>query len=284
MKHLYIKISVILSAIVLLAFAPDTFLLPESFYLHKGDQLNLHVLTGTNFVKEGESRYSTAKTVTFNLYEGSKKTDLTKIAKDSAAPVISYPLNNNGLGMVEMHNKAEITDIPRDQFVTYLSEQGYDNLAEKLKNSNSLYFTEKSTRYLKTLFTVDNPSGNIYEKVLNNDFEITLKQNPYKKNYGEDITALINYKGKPLKNSPAYLYIKTASGNVYPQKFDTDAQGLIYITLSRDGIYMIRCVHIEESTGKDADYETNSTSFTFAFSNQNEMPNTYKEFGFGNKH
>ena len=284
MKHAYLKISIVLSAIVLLAFAPDTFLLPESFYLHKGDKLDLHVLTGTNFVKEGENKYSSVNTVKFNIYEGSKKTDLTKIAKDSAAPVISYPLNNNGLGMIEMNNKAEVNDIPRDQFVTYLTEQGFDNLADKLKNSNSLYFTEKSTRYLKTLFTVDNPSGNIYEKVMNNDFEITLKQNPYKKSYGEDITALINYKGKPLKNSPVYLYIKTASGNVYPQKFDTDAAGLIYFTLSRDGIYMIRCVHIEESTSKDADYETTSTSFTFAFSNQNEMPNNYNEFCFGNKH
>ncbi|MFA6087171.1 DUF4198 domain-containing protein [Mucilaginibacter sp.] len=284
MKHAYLKISIVLSAIVLLAFAPDTFLLPESFYLHKGDKLSLHVLTGTNFAKEGENKYSSVNTVKFNIYEGSKKTDLTKIAKDSAAPVISYPLNNNGLGMIEMNSKAEVNDVPRDQFVTYLGEQGFDNLADKLKNSNSLYFTEKTTRYLKTLFTVDNPGGNIYEKVMNNDFEITLKQNPYKKSYGEDITALINYKGKPLKNSPAYLYIKTASGNVYPQKFDTDAAGLIYFTLSRDGIYMIRCVHIEESTSKDADYETTSTSFTFAFSNQNEMPNTYKEFGFGNKH
>lgn len=273
-----------LAVTALLAFAPDTFLLPEGFYLHKGDQLNLHLLTGSSFVKEGESGYSSSKTLKFNLYEGSKKTDLIKVAKDSAAPILNYSLSNSGLYMVEMNTKAETNDIPRDQFLTYLSEQGFDNLADKLKNSNSLYFTEKSTRFLKTLFTVDNAGGNIYEKVLNNNLEIVLKQNPYKKNYGEDIIALINYKGKPLKNSTAYLYIKTASGNVYPQKLETDPSGLIYFTLSREGIYMIRCVHIEESTGKDADYETNSTTFTFAFSNSNDLPNTYKEFGFGNKH
>ena len=284
MKHFHFKIFIVFSAAGLLAFAPDAFLLPDSFYLHKGEQLNLHVLTGSNFVKEGENKYSSAKTVNFNLYEGSKKTDLTKTAKDSTAPVVSYPLNNTGLGLIELNSKAEITDIPRDQFLTYLTEQGFDNLADKLKNSNSLYFTEKQTRYLKTLYTVDNPSGNVYEKVLNNDFEIILKQNPYKKNYGEDVTALINYKGKPLKNATEYIYIKTASGNVYPQKMDTDAAGQLYLTLSRDGIYMLRCVHIQESATKDADYETLSTTFTFAFSNRNDMPNTYKEFGFGDKH
>lgn len=284
MKHLHVKIFALVSLAALFAFAVDPFLLPESFYLHKGEKLNLHALVGTNFAREGEIKYSAAKTVKFNIYEGSKKTDLTKMAKDSAAPIISYPLMNNGLALVELNSKAESNDIPRDQFITYLTEQGFETLADKLKNSNSLYYTEKTTSYLKTLFTVDNPSGNIYEKPMGNDFEIILKQNPYKKSYGEDISALINYKGKPLKNSTAYLYIKTSSGNVYPQKLDTDASGLIYFTLSRDGIYMIRCVHIEEASGKDADYETTSTSFTFAFSNQIEMPNTYKEFGFGDKH
>ncbi|MBD1393673.1 DUF4198 domain-containing protein [Mucilaginibacter glaciei] len=273
-----------LSVIALLAFAPDTFLLPENFYLHKGDKLDLHVISGTNFAKEGENKYSVANTIKFNIYEGSKKTDLTATAKDNALPVVSYPLNNAGLALVEMNSKPESNDIPRDQFVTYLTEQGFETLADKIKNSNSLYYTEKSTRYLKTLFTVDNAGGNVYEKVLGTDFEIILKQNPYKKSYGEDITALINYKGKPLKNSPAYLYIKTVSGNVYPQKLDTDAAGQIYFTLSREGIYMIRCVNIQESTNKDADYETITTNFTFAFSNQSDLPNTYKEFGFGDKH
>ncbi|WP_374948930.1 DUF4198 domain-containing protein [Mucilaginibacter sp.] len=284
MKHNVAKIFLMISAVALFAFAPDTFLLPESFYLHKGEKLNLHLLTGTNFAKEGEAGYSAAKTIKFNIYEGSKKTDLTKTARENDSPLATYPLNSSGLALVELNTKAESNDVPRDQFITYLTDQGFETLADKLKNSNSLYFTEKSTRYLKTLFTVDNPGGSIYEKLMGNDFEIMLKQNPYKKNYGEDITAVINYKGKPLKNSAAYLYIKTASGNVYPQKLDTDASGQIYFTLSRDGIYMIRCVHIEESTTKDADYETTSTSFTFAFSNRNEMPNTYKEFGFGDKH
>jgi uncharacterized GH25 family protein len=283
MKHLFVKSLILLSIIGLTAFSADHFLLPESFFLHKGDQLNVHLLMGENFNRDGEYKYSAARTTKFNLYEGSKKTDLTKVAKDSAAPVLSYKLVNSGLALVEMNTKGEFNSTPRDEFLTYLTDQGFDTLSQKLVNTAKLNFTEKQNHFLKTLFTVDNPGGNVYEKDLGSEFEIILKQNPFKKNYGDDMSALVNFKGKPMKNCAVTLYVKTGSGNVHPQKLSTDATGLIYFTLTRDGIYLLRAVNIQP-TDKDADYETWNTSYTFAFSNRNDMPNTYKEFGFGDKH
>jgi hypothetical protein len=47
---------------------------------------------------------------------------------------------------------------------------------------------------------------------------------------------------------------------------------------------MISCVHIEASKTNDADFETWFATYSFAFSNRDELPNTYKEFGFGDKH
>jgi uncharacterized GH25 family protein len=284
MKRFYSKLSLMLAVIGLMSFAPDHFLLPESFYLHKGDKLNVHLITGDNFTQEGESKYNNAQTAKFTLYEGSKKTDLTKVVKEGALPVLNYNLVNSGLTLVEMNSKVVLNVVPRDEFLTYLTDQGFDNLSEKLKNTTKLNFTEKYSGYLKTLFTVDNPGGNIYEKTLSNDLEIILKQNPFKRNYGDDITAQVNFKGKPLKDCNVMVYIKTEAGNVHPQKMITDATGNIYLTLSRDGIYLLRAVNIAPSAGNDADYETWSTTYTFAFSNRNDMPNTYKEFGFGDKH
>jgi uncharacterized GH25 family protein len=284
MKYLYAIFFCLFVIIGLTAFAPDTFLLPESFYLHKGDQLKVHLLTGENMIKEGEDRYNSKKTAKFSIYEGSKLTDLLKVAKDSAAPVLSYALNSGGMVMVEMNTKDEIVELPHEDFVAYLTKQGYDNLAEKIKDDSRLNLVEKYRYYLKTLINVDNGGGNAYSKVLGNDLEIILKQNPYKKSYGDDITAVVYFMGKPLKNSNVLLYIKTASGNVHPQLLTTDAAGQLYFSPSRDGIYMIRCVHIEPSKTNDADFETWFATYSFAFSNQDELPNTYKEFGFGDKH
>jgi uncharacterized GH25 family protein len=283
MKNFCVKLFVIFAIIGFVAFTPDYYLLPGNFYLHKGVKLNVHLLAGDNIVKGDESGYNSSQTTVFNLYEGSKKTDLTKITKDSAAPVVNYNMINKGLALVEMSTN-ELIDVPREDFLTYLTEQGYDDIAEPLKNSNKLNYTEKYKRFLKTLVTVDDPSGNLYEKLLNNDLEIVLKQNPYKQSYGGDITALVNFKGKPLVAAPLYLYIKTESGNIYPQKLSTDNLGKVYFNLSRDGIYLLRVARIQPSTDKAADFETWCATYTFAFTNSNDEPNTYKEFGFGDKH
>lgn len=284
MKHLYVIFFFLVAIIGLSAFAPDSFLLPESFYLHKGDQLSVHLLNGENMTQEGEDRFNSKRTTKFNIYEGNKVTDLLKVTKDSAAPVLKYTVNSGNMVMVEMNTKDESVELPHEDFVTYLTKQGYTDLAEKIKDDTRLNLVEKYRYYLKTLVNVGEGSGNIYSKLLGDDLEIILKQNPYKKSYGDDITAAVYFLGKPLKNSNVLLYVKTASGNVHPQLLSTDATGQIYFSPSRDGIYMIRCVHIEPSKTNDADFETWFATYSFAFSNRDELPNTYKEFGFGDKH
>ncbi|MBK0380283.1 DUF4198 domain-containing protein [Mucilaginibacter segetis] len=284
MKHFYVILSIMFILFGLSSFAPDHFLMPQSFYLHKGDKLDLHLLTGDNFNKDGEVKYNSLNTASFILYEGSKGTDLTTMVKDSAAPVLNYTMDNSGLALIAMNTKPEINDVPREEFLSYLKDQGYEDLADKAQSGNKLNFAEKTHYYLKTLVSVDDNGGKVYDKELKSDFEIILKQNPYKKNYGDDVTVLIKYKGEPLKRANAYIYVKTESGNVYPHKLGTDDSGQIYFTLTRDAIYMIRCVHIEPLKNGDADFETWSATYTFAFSNQSIMPNTYREFGFGDKH
>jgi uncharacterized GH25 family protein len=284
MKHLYVILFFLVSAIGLSAFAPDSFLLPENFYLHKGDQLSVHLLNGENLTQEGEDRFNSKRTTKFNIYEGNKVTDLLKVTKDSAAPVLKYTVNTGNMVMVEMNTKDETVELPHEDFVSYLTKQGYTDLADKIKDDTRLNLVEKYRYYLKTLVNVGEGGGSIYSKLMGDDLEIILKQNPYKKSYGDDITAVVYFLGKPLKNGNVLLYVKTASGNVHPQLLSTDATGQIYFSPSRDGIYMLRCVHIEPSKTNDADYETWFATYSFAFSNRDELPNTYKEFGFGNKH
>jgi uncharacterized GH25 family protein len=282
MKHLYVRAVIMFAFFGLVSFIPDHFLMPENFFLHKGDKFNLHLLSGENLVKDREVPYTVKQTSKFAIYEGKKKTDLISVVKNDALPLLNYPMENSGLALVQM-NTNELNDIPREDFLPYLTEQGYDDIADKLKNSNALNFTEKYNRFLKTLIRVDNESGNEYGKVLGDDFEILLKKNPYKLNYGDDLTASILFKGKPY-TGPVILYIKTQSGNVYPQKLASDASGQVYFNMSREGIYLIRATKFEESKGKDADYESWVASYTFSFTNHDDEPNTYKEFGFGDKH
>jgi uncharacterized GH25 family protein len=249
------------------AYAQSYYLMPEKFYLQKGDKLNVHLITSEDFTKQTEVKYQVAKTGSFFLYEGKKKIDLepTAIATDSVAPVISYTTNEEGLVMVSMTTTPSASEMSRAKFLRTLDENDPDNIADKVKNGNQLYYK-------------------VFDKPLNQDYEIVLKENPYKFNYGDDVTAVVLFKGKPLVAAPVTLIVKTVDGNVFPQKLSSDATGLIYFKLSREGIYALSTSHAEQSKDKTADFESWRATFTFAFSSSNELPNTYKEFGFGNVH
>jgi len=275
---------ILAAAIGLAATTHDYFLLPENFFMHKGDKLNLHLIMGDQFVKQEEVRYQPKKTSTFMLYQGSKKFDLIKVAKDSAVPLIDYTMLNSGQGLVDMTRGVEFIDASRDSYADYLAQAGLDKLSDKVKNGNQFRIKEKFTRYMKTLFAVDNHDGNMYEKDLNDVYEIMLKDNPYRKKYGEDMSALIKFKGKPEGGATVNLYIKSISGNVYTQNLTADKKGEVTFTMSREGIYMLRSTRIEPTKDKDADFESWWASYTFPFSSSDEVPNTYKEFGFGNIH
>jgi uncharacterized GH25 family protein len=284
MKRIGFLLFALLLIISFAASSQDYFLLPENFYMHKGDKLNLHLLSGNEFKKDDEYKYEAGKITKFMLYEGTKKTDLSKASNDpSAANVLTYKFENSGLALIELV-KTESIESERNKFLKYLDNEGLDKIAEEAKNSNQQYFVEKSNRYLKTLINIDKPNGKDFDKPLNEDYEIVLQQNPYKANYGDDVTAQVLFKGKPIKDAVVMLYVKTVTGNVFPLKLSSDAGGLVFFKLSREGIYMVSSVHVEESTDKNADFESWGATYTFAFSNANEMPNSYKEFGFGDKH
>src|SRR5580698_2314237 len=94
-KKLPVFLLIAFAAIIgLAATTHDYFMLPENFFMHKGDQLNLHLLSGDLFVKQAEVGYQAKKTTTFMLYQGSKKIDLTKVAIDTGNKLVGYKMEN----------------------------------------------------------------------------------------------------------------------------------------------------------------------------------------------
>jgi len=285
MKHIYFLLFCLFSLIITKATAQDYVLLPENFVLHKGDKLNLHLISVNQFTLTNELKYEASKTAKFSIQSGKKETDLLTVAKDSASPIISMPLESDGLHIIHMVKKSITDDIESDDFIKMLEDEGFTQYAEKAKNGSKDSFREKYTWYMKSLVEVEKNSPNGFEKPLNDEFEIVLKDNPYKGSYGDDIIAQVRLRGKPVANVVVTSYIRTLSGaNVFAQKLSSDKEGQIYFKLNREGIYLLRALYSEPSKDKGADFETWMATYTFAFTSSNDMPNTYKEFGFGNKH
>ncbi len=284
MKYSSFLIPILCLTTALSASAQDNILVPENFILHKGDNLSLHLITANQFIKQSELKYDAAKTAKFDIYVGAKKADLASLVKPADSTLVSFKTDNEGLNTISMVRKPILDDIESDDLVKLLEDEGFAQYIEKAKSSAKDSFRERYTWYMKSLIEVEKNSGNNFDKPLNDEYEIVLKDNPYKGNYGDDIRAQVRLKGKPLVNAIVILYVKTLGGNVFAQKLSSDKEGFVYFKLSREGVYLMRSLYIEPSKDKGIDYESWLTSYTFAFSSSNEMPNTYKEFGFGNKH
>jgi hypothetical protein len=283
MKRLRLLLSISLVSFGFVANAQNYFLLPEKFYLQKGDKLPMHIVASDDFTKQTEVKFQQSNTQSVFMYEGKKKVDLNATVT-GADSVVSYPLTEDGLTLISMITKPAANEMSRSKFLRSLDADDPDNMAEKVKKSNQLFYKERYTYYMKTLVQVGEPGGKAFDKPLNEDYEIILKENPYKFNYGDDISAQVLFKGKPVFAADVMLYIKTAGGSLYPQKLSTDNAGMIYFKLSREGVYILSTRHFAQIKDKDADFESWRASYIFAFSSNNQMPNTYKEFGFGNVH
>lgn len=283
MKFKRTLLFLLLSTPAFIVHAQNYFLLPENFYVPKGQKIELRLLQSDDFSKQSDFKFQAAKTAKFDLYQGKKKINLLPMAKDTGA-VISTEAPEEGMALIDMVTTTTSNEMSRSKFLRGLDEGDPDNIAEKVKSSNQLYYKETYTSYMKTLLPIGKNSGNIYEKPQGDDFEIVIQQNPYKFNYGDDVTGEILFEGKPLANVEVDLFVRTANGMVFPQKLNSDATGLIYFKLSREGIYILRAKHFIISKDKSADFQSWRATYTFAFTSSNSMPNTYREFGFGNKH
>ncbi|OKS88832.1 DUF4198 domain-containing protein [Mucilaginibacter polytrichastri] len=260
----------------------DYFLLPENFFPQKGDNLNLHLLSGNSFSKGQEQQYD-AKTITKALLlDGGKPDDLSAAFKQGNLPALTSKLSGTGMALFAVVNQ-QTADIDRKPFINYLTDNGLDKTAEGLKQFQQS-FKQKTTNVMKSLVAIEKNSGGVQEKPLKEDFELILKQNPYKGNYGDDITAVLLFKGQPIKGEKVTLLIRSPKGTEFSQLLATDETGAVFLKLSREGTYMLQSIHIEPAKDQTLDFEAWQTSFTFAFSSTNTMPNSYKEFGMGNLH
>src|ERR1700744_3731570 len=96
----YPLIILVFGALLAISATHDFFLLPENFFLHKGDKLNLHLVEGDQFVKSREVGFHAGKVATVSVLSGKKKTDLASFSRDSIAMVMDYPVETTGQNLI----------------------------------------------------------------------------------------------------------------------------------------------------------------------------------------
>ena len=239
--------------------------MPENFFIAKGEAFRVNLLNLVDFKESKEQKFPPALTSTVRFYDGSKKEDIKISASDSLPLVTSRKLENSGLILLTVEQNTAESTHPKKEFLNWLRENGLDQLEKMAKAKSKDVFIKKNLICSKTLAMADKPSGGLFNQKTGLTLEIVLQQNPYKMQYGDDMTAEILFKGKPHANGRVDVLTIASNGAVFKQNYSTDKGGRIYFKLNRAGSWMIRTIHMLPLQDGNIDFESFSSNYTFGF-------------------
>ena len=249
-----------------LLFAHEYVLLAYKYKVQKGDTLEMHLFVADGFNIQLERPLEKGKTIKFELISENGNTNLMEDAQNGTLPVAYRKVDFNGLGLIHMERDYARISLPAGKFLEYVKE---DHLDIDLKSIDRQKLQrERYTRYLKSLVLsgADN-NGNEYKKVLGQNFEIVLLQNPYLLHHGNLLQAKILFMGKPLVNKVITARNRLGSENTHALTSITDANGICRFKINRKGEWFIHATHMIPCPDKtDSDWESFWTSYSFYIS------------------
>ena len=259
------------------AYSHDIWLRPDQFRIARGQTLTLRQFSGIELENAEEVELLRLSTPTFRLVTPTGTVDLLDELPDMRTqavimPVLERALDFDGLALVTMEHAFIHTGFTADKFVEYLEHEEYNVDDFKDRLAGRIFELERYARTMKTLIRVgDSVDGNAYRRVLAQRIEIVLRQNPYLLELGDELEARVLFDGNPLQDRAVMAFNKTAGGSVTKTTTRTDANGVATFTLDREGVWLLRLVHLRpceepvDDTCDGADWESFWASFTFNF-------------------
>ncbi|QNL50083.1 DUF4198 domain-containing protein [Olivibacter sp. SDN3] len=245
--------------------AQDYSLLASNYYADKGDSITYTLFQGrgldsTEIAPEAISNLSYA-----NYIQGGKKVSDT-ISLNSEFVKYSALQQNNGQSLLTIEFKGGTET--HDQLVVedFAKTENLKDLASIIDSSGfTTEYTANTFFTAKALTRTEKHNGNLYKNKECQQLEIVLEQNPYRLQYGDDITAVIFLAGKPLEGASATIYTKSITGQVHEAKYRSNGDGKIYFKLNRSGLWLLQTVYANPSEEDGVDYNYYQSSFSFSF-------------------
>jgi len=255
----------ILAVFFTVAQAQDYSIIASNYFAAKGDTITYTVFQGRG-LDSTEINPETVKNLSYaNYLQAGKPVDDT-IALNRG--FLNYRAFQKGEGQSLLTIEFTGGKVTYDQLVVEDFAK-----AENLKDLDSVIDTSGfTTEYTANTFftakaltqTVKN-SGNLYKKQEGKQLEIVLEQNPYKLQYGDDISAIIYLNGKPIAGTSTTIYTKSITGQVHAAKYRSNEEGKIYFRLNRSGLWLIQTVYANPSQEKGVNYNYYQSSYSFSF-------------------
>lgn len=250
--------------ITTIIFAHEYVLLAYKYKVNKGDTLEVHLFVADGFNVQLERPLQKKVTRKFEMLTANGTTDLLSTNAEGAFPVIERVVDFDGLALIHLERDYSRIALTTKKFREYLKEDHIENINVSMDGDDKLQ-REKYSRYIKTLVLSGNDSkGDVYKKIIGQNLEIVLLQDPYKLAKGHTLQAQILFMGKPLANKVITARNRTGNESAQFSKSRTDSKGICSFKITRSGewfIHVTQMIAVADKT--DSDWESFWASYSF---------------------
>jgi hypothetical protein len=268
------------AAVVLLAGAPamahQTYLISDLYVLRPGTD-NFLILRNGTYHKSG---YSITRKMSRDIsivMGGARRTpadeDVDDVDSNPAytSTYIKLVADKQGTAVAGVAAHPDYIALPAEIFANYLHHEGMSDALEAFNAANKLTtIRERYTKHAKAIFQVGTPLTDDFKTPLGYKTEIFVEQNPGTVKVGDEMSVVVLFDGKPLKNQQVYVsyasHEEPADATI-PQvsayALRTDENGRARFRITVKDKWYVQLIHMAKVTDEDADYESNWSTITF---------------------
>lgn len=259
----YCCATLIMTAIMMVAQAHEFWLQADRYFLKTGEKVQVKFMVGENFMGEPWD-LSVHRIESLKAIEPGSVRELTD-SIDRTAGVLATRFTKPGNKMLVMESNAAFIELEAELFNEYLQEDGLDDVYAHRQKTNTLGQKAKEhySRHTKLFLQVGELRDDIYKNVIGLPVELIPQRNPYELRRMDKCRFLVLFDGKPLFGAKVRVWSRwdnrTTIQNIYTQK-----DGMIEISISNPGPWMLSVVKMVPSKDPAADWRSYWGSLVFA--------------------
>lgn len=248
------------------SYAHDYWMVPAQYVVPSDAEIALSLFVGEDFVAEDEKHFERSRTTRLAFVHKSSTEDLINAGVEGALPMLRVHAAGAGGHLVAFDRNASRIELEPKKFEAYLHDEGLDAVvAERARRGETAKpGRERYTRYLKALIQVADARDDANAAVVGQTLELSPEANPVFAAQGGSITWVVRFQGAPLEGAMIEALSRVGT-DVRKAKYVSDAHGRINVAIDRQGVWLVRMVHMTRCEGcDDADWQSFWSSYSFA--------------------
>jgi len=245
--------------------AHDMWIEPTTFFPHVGEIVSLKLRVGQDLL--GDPLLLDPSLVNqFVVKDGEGTRPVVR--RDGRDPAGLVRLAAPGVHVIGYRSNPSAIEIPADTFNRYLKEEGLDGVSAQRASRNETRAPAREifSRCAKSLVFSGSIADAQGDRPLGFPLELVAERNPYGLRADQDLPLRLTYEDRPLAGA-----LVVAINRVNPaEKLSarTDADGRVRFKLRRDGLWLIKAVHmVPAPQGAQAEWASYWASLTFEMRN-----------------